>query len=1029
MGNNRKLQLAVRAALALAAASASIAQVHADTANTVTTGADSSAAGATDALQEVVVTGSRIKSTNLVSISPVTTVTSADIQVTGLSRVEDILNNLPQVFAGQGANLSNGADGTATVDLHDLGAQRTLVLVNGRRLGPGDSAGGNASDINQIPAQLIEKVEVLTGGASATYGADAVSGVVNFIMNTHFEGVKVDANYGMYQHSNHDNFAAGIVNTAGDGPLSGNVDSGFNKDLAVLLGSNFADGKGNATGYMTYTNQAAVLQRPFDYSACTLGGTKNATGGTSVACGGSHTDAGGTFYGYGANSSTLFYDTVDPKTGVFRPVAATDVYNYGALNYYTRPNERWTAGSFINYDVNDHVNVYSEVMFMRNNSTAQLAPGGDFGTANPIINCGPAGIGLPGNPLLTAQEFSTICSPANIAGQAATTPGGVAIPPNSVAISYLLRRNVEGGGRQTLFTNESIRTLLGVKGDFADVWKYDVYAQYSNVVTIQNNLNYFSTSAMQNALNVVTGPNGKPTCVAALPGGSAPNCVPWNVWVPGGVTQAALAYLAIPDEINGVVSEYVGHADVSGDLGKYGVQIPTAKSGMQLNVGAEWREDSSATNPDYVAQQGLASGGSGPTPPISGQIHAAEMFTEFNLPIADGLPGIDQMAFQGGYRYSSYNLGFDTNTFKLGLEWAPVSDIRFRGGFNRAVRVPNISELYTTESVGPGGTIDPCWGSAPLLTEAECARTFPDTPAGQAQAAQQYGHMAVNSASQINTQSGGNPHLTPETANTTSFGFVFQPEFLRGFSATVDYYDIKITNAIISSTGTATAIITDCALTGSASACGLIHRAGGGTLWLSSAGFVSTPSANVGLVSTKDVDVKTHYTFDMSAMGKLALDLEGTYVINNITTPIPGAPSYNCAGLWGPTCGNPLPKWRHVLTTDWATPWAGLDLNMRWRFFGATNVETGSSSPDLYYPTTNYPGFNRISNYSYIDLSAAMAVTKNVKVRLGVNNVLDKDPPIVLSGNCAAGPCNGNTFSQTYDVLGRFLYLHATVQF
>jgi len=300
MGNNRKLQLAVRAALALAAASASVAQVHADPATTATTTAsDSNAAGATEALQEVVVTGSRIKSTNLVSISPVTTVTSADIQVTGLSRVEDILNNLPQVFAGQGANLSNGADGTATVDLHDLGAQRTLVLVNGRRLGPGDSAGGNASDINQIPAQLIEKVEVLTGGASATYGADAVSGVVNFIMNTHFEGVKVDANYGMYQHDNHDGFAAGVVNAAGDGPIPGNVDSGFNKDLAVLLGSNFADGKGNATGYMTYTNQAPVLQRPFDYSACTLGGSKNATGGTSVACGGSHTDAGGTFYGYG----------------------------------------------------------------------------------------------------------------------------------------------------------------------------------------------------------------------------------------------------------------------------------------------------------------------------------------------------------------------------------------------------------------------------------------------------------------------------------------------------------------------------------------------------------------------------------------------------------------------------------------------------------------------------------------------------------------------------------------------------------
>jgi iron complex outermembrane receptor protein len=1012
MGNNIKLRLAVRAALALAAASAAIPAVHAQTVAAAASTDTAPSAG----LEEVVVTGSRIKSTNLVSISPVTTVTATDIQVTGLTRVEDILNNLPQIFAGQGANLSNGADGTATVDLHDLGSQRTLVLVNGRRLGPGNSAGGNASDINQIPAQLIERVEVLTGGASATYGADAVSGVVNFIMNTHFEGVKIDANYGLYEHGNHDSYLAGIVDAKGDGPLDSRVDSGFNKDLAVLLGSNFADGKGNATGYITYTSQAAVLQRPFDYSACTLGGTKTSTGGTTVSCGGSHTDAGGTFYGYGANSSTLFYDTVDPKTGQFRPVVPADEYNYGALNYYTRPNERWTAGTFINYDVNEHVNVYSELMFMKNNSVAQLAPGGDFGTANPTINCGPAGVGLPGNPLLTAQELSVICSPANIAGQ---NPG---VPANSVAISYLLRRNIEGGGRQALFTNESYRSVIGVKGDFADAWKYDVSAQYSSVTTIIDNLNYFSTASMVKALDVVTGPNGKPTCVSVI-NGTDPACVPWNVWVPGAVTPAALAYLNIPNGGTGNVKEYVGHADVSGDLGKYGVQLPTAKSGMQLNVGTEWREDESDTEPDYASQQGLASGGSGPIPPISGQIRAAEAFTEFNLPLVDGLPGADQIATSGGYRYSSYSLGFKTNTFKIGLEWAPVSDIRFRGGFNRAVRVPNVSELYTIQSVGPGGTIDPCWGPTPLLTEAQCART--GVSPGN------YGNMTVNSASQINTQSGGNPNLTPEKANTTSFGFVFQPSFLPGFTGSIDYYDIKITNAIISSTGTATAIITDCALTGAASACGLIHRAAGAhdSLWLSSSGFVATPSANVGVVSTRDVDLKTHYNLDLNAMGKLGFDVQGTYVIDNITTPIPGAPSYNCAGLWGPTCGNPLPKWRHVFTSDWATPWAGLDLTMRWRYFGSTKVETGSGSPDLFYPTTDYPGYNRISNYSYIDLSAAMAVGGGVSVRVGVNNVLDKDPPIVLSGNCAAGPCNGNTFSQTYDVLGRYIYMHATVKF
>jgi iron complex outermembrane receptor protein len=1009
MGNNRKLQQAIRAALALAATTGAVPIAMSQTAPTP---------AASASLEEVVVTGSRIKSTNLVSISPVTSVTATDIQVTGLARVEDILNNLPQVFAGQGANLSNGADGTATVDLHDLGAQRTLVLVNGRRLGPGSVGGLNSSDINQVPAQLIEKVEVLTGGASATYGADAVSGVVNFIMNTHFEGVKIDANYGLYRHSNHNDFAAGVVNKAGDGPLDSTVNSGYNKDLAVLLGANFADGKGNATGYVTYTNQAPVLQRPFDYSACTMGGKKNATGGTNVVCGGSHTDAGGTFYGYDANSVTLFYNTVDPKTGVFRPVQDSDVYNYGALNYYVRPNERWTAGTFVNFDVNEHANVYSELMFMKNTSVAQIAPGGDFGTANPVVDCGPVGVGLTGNPLITAQERSVICTPGNIAGQAA------GVPANSVAIRYLLRRNIEGGGRQEIFTNESYRSVVGVKGDFGDVWKYDASAQYSSVTAIFNNLNYFSTASMVKALNVVTGPNGQPTCQSVIDG-TDPACVPWNVWVPGAVSKAALNYMNIPNGGSGSIKEYVAHADVSADFGKYGVQIPTAKSGMQVNVGAEWREDATDLEPDYASQQGLASGGAGQIPPISGQIRAAEAFTEFNLPIMDNLPGAEQLAMQGGYRYSSYSLGFKTNTFKLGLEWAPVSDIRFRGSFNRAVRVPNISELYTIQAVGPGGTIDPCWGSAtspPILTEAQCARTGVTH-------AEWIKHVAINSANQINTQSGGNPNLTPEKADTTSFGFVFQPSFFSGFTASLDYYDIKITNAIINSTGTATAIVSDCALTGRATACSLIHRSTNGSLWQSSSGFVSTPSQNVGVVSTRDVDLKTHYVIDINAMGKLAFNLEGSYVIDNITTPIPGAPSYNCAGFWGPTCGNPLPKWRHVFTADWVTPWGGLDLNMKWRYFGSTMVETSSGSPDLYYPPANYPGFNRISNYSYLDLSAAMEVAKHVNVRLGLNNALDKDPPTVLSGNCAAGPCNGNTFAQTYDVLGRYIYMHATMTF
>ncbi|HEX3602588.1 MAG TPA: TonB-dependent receptor plug domain-containing protein, partial [Steroidobacteraceae bacterium] len=310
MGKNRILQHAVHAVLTAAAASAAVPAVYAQTAPAA------AAATAAPEIQEVVVTGSRIQSANLISASPITTVSNVDIQQSGLTRVEDIINNLPQVFAGQGSNMSNGADGTATLDLHDLGPQRTLVLVNGKRLAPGAPNGRNFADINQIPAELIERVDVLTGGASSTYGADAVSGVVNFIMDTHYEGVKIDAQYGMFNHNNHETLYQNLVAGSGFNSPTGSVDSGFQKNVSFIAGSNFADGAGNATVYATYDKQAQNIGGQFDYSACSL-----SFGGGHAICGGSGTDAGGTFIAYGdsAHPGTVFPNqTVDPKTGLLR---------------------------------------------------------------------------------------------------------------------------------------------------------------------------------------------------------------------------------------------------------------------------------------------------------------------------------------------------------------------------------------------------------------------------------------------------------------------------------------------------------------------------------------------------------------------------------------------------------------------------------------------------------------------------------------------------------------------------------------
>ena len=256
MAKSRSLQQAVRFALATATAAAGVSALHAQ---------EAPAPAPTAApIEEVVVTGSRLQTPNETAISPITTVSAVDLQQTGLTRVEDVLNNLPMVFAGMNSTTSNGADGTATVDLRGLGNQRTLVLVDGLRLGPGSATSGrNFSDINQVPAALIERVDVLTGGASAVYGADAVAGVVNFILNTHFEGVRVDGGYHFNEHSNDNQAGVNSIIQADQFPVpTGRTDSAFGKNGSILMGSNFADNKGNATGYVTYDNQGAGATGP-----------------------------------------------------------------------------------------------------------------------------------------------------------------------------------------------------------------------------------------------------------------------------------------------------------------------------------------------------------------------------------------------------------------------------------------------------------------------------------------------------------------------------------------------------------------------------------------------------------------------------------------------------------------------------------------------------------------------------------------------------------------------------------------------
>jgi len=466
----------------------------------------------TSAPQEIIITGSRIAQPNLTSAAPVTVVSDQDVKLAGSTRVEDVLNQLPSVGAAQASGQSNGATGTAEVDLRALGSKRTLVLINGRRLLPGDPnapLGNEAADINNIPAALIKRVEVLTGGASSVYGADAVAGVVNFIMDTNFEGVRLDGNWSFYQHNN-DNPSVGggltvadILNAKSFPFPKGSISDGRSIDGTVTIGAGFDDGRGHVVAYFGYRNVHPILQADRDFSACVI----QDTSGGVPRCGGSATANPGTAVIYSGGTSTLA--ALGPGTIT---VGAQNTFNFGPLNYFQRPDKRYIGGAFANYEINDAIKPYLEFMFMDDRSLAQIAPSGDFANTQ-TINCD--------NPLMSDAQRLTICgTDANgnvvdtsnlINGFLGSFPLAVSAPfnPNpgnapleiidpttgvahNIAFFQLLRRNTEGGNRIADLRHQSWRGVIGTRGDLSNIFSYDAYYQLGHTNYTQVYKNEFS---------------------------------------------------------------------------------------------------------------------------------------------------------------------------------------------------------------------------------------------------------------------------------------------------------------------------------------------------------------------------------------------------------------------------------------------------------------------------------------------------------------------------------------------------------
>ncbi|MCR5878791.1 TonB-dependent siderophore receptor [Phenylobacterium sp. J367] len=972
-------------------------------------------------MSEIVVTGTRIPSPNLESVSPVTAIGSAEIKAQGVTRVEDMVNSLPQAFAAQGAALSNGSTGTATVNLRGLGATRTMVLVDGRRLMPGtpNTAGGAlAPDLNFIPTALVERVDVLTGGASAVYGADAVAGVVNFILQKNFEGVRIDTQYGFYQHKN-DNPVADVVAAAAAGAASPeffalpdeNVIDGESSEITLVFGVNAPDGRGNITAYAGYRHFEPILQGSRDFSSCTL--NSDATF-AAAGCGGSGT-------AFPARVGNFVVDVTSPAQQ-FRPrVASRDVYNFGPSNYYQRPDDRYVMGAFAHYELTDWAEAYADLMFMDDKSTYQIAPGGIFaGTFS--INCA--------NPLLSAQQAGLLTATAASGG------GTCASNPAGTFTGIVARRNTEGGGRQGTTEHVQYRYVVGIRGDISENWTYDAYMQYGRVDFDQVQTGFFRTGAIQNALNVVN-VNGTPTC-ASVVNGSDTACVPYNIFRIGGVTQAALDYLETPSTQAGNLFERIVNVSFGGMLGDYGLKSPWAEDGVGVSFGAEYRREQLDFAADYVSSSGALNGSGGASPPVNGSFDVYDLFGEARIPLVQDMPFAKSLTFETAYRFSDYNSIGTTHTYKFAGDWEPIDDLRFRASYQRAVRAPHVLELFSPQNVVLDGTQDPCAGlSAGDALVARCAQAFGLTTA-------QVLAIEENPANQYNGLTGGNPDLDPEKSDTYSLGVVFQPSMVPGLNVSVDWFNIKVDD-YISGIG-ADLIINNCLDTLDQFYCGLVNRDSQGSIWLSPQGYVVDTTLNTGSLETAGVDFNLGYRtdldrFGMTDAGGISVSFVGTWLDKLSIKSLPDSESFDCVGKYGTICSvsgglsSPNPEWRHKARLTWNTPWSYNDwissvgLSVQWRHFNKVTLDAYSDDPLLNNPGLQYETDKTLGARDYFDLTATWTMKDTVNFRLGVNNVFDKDPPLNGSSNCPTGPCNGNTWPQVYDTFGRYIFLGLTADF
>ena len=938
--------IALLAAVPAAAQQADTSTATAPNATTAAQPATNATTGANAAAADVVVTGSRISRPDLEASSPVAVITADSIKAQNTVTVEQALQINPQFVPGGGRSSNNPGDGAATLDLRGLGTQRTLVLIDGKRAPYYDTTG--AVDVNQIPTALIKRIDVLTGGASAVYGSDAVAGVVNFILDDRFTGLRGDASAQITQY--------------GDGPMY---------DASLTAGVKLGE-RGNLVVSGGYSERGTITfgQRPLNANAV--------SSADLVSSGGS------------SNTVPTAFDTgngrlqVQPD-GTLSPNIA--LYNFSPVNYAQIPITRYNAMALARYEIGNGIELYARGNYQHTHSITNLA---STATAGFTFNIDPT------NPFLTPAERTAFFG----SGATINDGSGVAADPTARAGTSVIgirRRIVETGGRTEDHETESYQFVGGVRGALTDALHYDVFAQYGRVERDEVLRNDLSYSALAQALDVVAGPNGA-TCFNPANG-----CVPLNLFTAGTIPANQLAFVLRNATQDSVTTQLITGANISGDVGF--LKSPFADLPAAISIGAEYRRERASTAVDPLFASGdLIYYGQGQN--IAGQYDVKEVYGELKAPLVQDRPGIHALDIEGGIRYSDYSTAGNVYTYKGGGDYSPVEGLRFRGIYQRAVRAPSVFELFSPVVAGTGSlNVDPCAGAnVSTATAAICT--------AQGAPARSIGSIPVPISGQINIFSGGNPNLQAEKTNTYTLGGVLNPARFRNFSLSVDYYNIKIKNAISATSPAAT--VNQCFnidRSATSVACrSIVRNSLDGSLSGNIQFGVPAVLGNVTRIDTDGIDVSASYHGGHSEGFSYGVSFSGTYVRSY---DLAGS---QCAGTFGGACNlEPISKWKHV--ADVNLGFGGVSFLTRWRLQGAVHEDA----------QTNIL-VSRIKPYSYFDETVGFAINDKFAFRLGIQNAFDKKPPIV--GDTVGADANaGSTFPNTYDVIGRSYFASVTAKY